>query len=344
MFCSRLRVRPHLGRLKQSHSTRRSFIGQSNTYGYEVSAHPVRVIGPTIWSVATIGTIYFTCAAYDVYQDAKEFKTGGRRDLTFDDIEVGKTRRLRRDAANDAYLGRGPIIISSPGTVWDNLSGPSRMITGLSLANVAVWGISKLPSPAAQQWWFSLAHTPGYPWYKNRQLFTHMFGHTGAFHLGLNMLALINFGPSVAQSPPFNGSGNHFLAFYLSAGILSSLGAHLSALVFRSYRFTPGMGASGAVIGVFSAWVMTHQETKLRVFPFPMVFAAREMLEWEVAFEALGLLGLWKALRLPINWGHAAHLGGLGVGVAYATYGRNAQMWSLSRRAAFRSMKLLKIV
>lgn len=158
------------------------------------------------------------------------------------------------------------------------------------------------------------------------------------------MWALINFGPTVARSPPFNESGSHFLAFYLSAGLISSLSAHLSALVFKSHRFTQGLGASGAVFGVFSAWAMTHQEGHVRIFPFPKVFAARELLEWEVGFEVLGLLGLWRALRIPINWGHAAHLGGLGAGVAYITYGGNAQMWDSSRRAAFRSMRLLRIV
>lgn len=168
--------------------------------------------------------------------------------------------------------------------------------------------------------------------------------HTGAFHLGFNMFALINFGPSVAQSSPFNGSGSHFLAFYLSAGLLSSLGSHLSTLIFKNSRFTPGMGASGAIFGVFSAWAMTHQETKVRVFPFPKVFAARELLEYEVGFELLGLLGLWRALRIPINWGHAAHLGGLGAGLAYVTYAGKGQVWNTSRRAAFRSMKLLRMV
>lgn len=163
-------------------------------------------------------------------------------------------------------------------------------------------------------------------------------------HLGLNMFALINFGPSVARSSPFNGSGSHFLAFYLSAGLLSSLGTHLSALIFKSNRFSPGMGASGAIFGVFSAWVMTHQDSHVRIFPFPKVFAAQEMLELEVGFELLGLLGLWRALRIPINWGHAAHLGGLGAGVAYVTYAGNGQMWDASRRAAFRSMRLLRMV
>lgn len=179
MFCARLRARPCLGRLRQtkpSPSARRFFNRQSNDFGYEYSQHPVRVVSPTVWTVATIGTIYFTCAAYDVYQDVKEYRSESRSDLTFDDIESGRKARLRRDIVLDAHFGRGPIVAGSPGALWDSLSGPSKVVVGIALANIAVVGVSKAPSPAARQWWFNLAHTPGYPWYKNRQLFTHMFG------------------------------------------------------------------------------------------------------------------------------------------------------------------------
>lgn len=187
MFCSRLRAaaRPHFGRLrpaKSSPSARRTFLGQSSAFGYEYSQHPVRAIGPVIWTVGAIGTVYYTCAAYDVYQDVREHKNEGRRIVNFDDIEVGKAARQRRGIDLDTYFGRGPIVASSPSSIWENLGGPSKAITGLTLANIAVMGISKMPSPAAQQWWLSLAHTPGYPWFKYRQMFTHMFGVSHVFH------------------------------------------------------------------------------------------------------------------------------------------------------------------
>lgn len=179
MFCSRLRARPFLGRLRQTKpacATRRSFNGQSNQSGYEYSQHPVRVIGPTIWSAAAIGTIYFTCAAYDVYQDFKMFPSDMRNELTSDDFEIAEKFRLAQDVARNAYFSRGPFVAGSPSVVWDGLGGSTKVIAGIALANTAIMGASKLPWPAAQQWWFSLAHTPGYPWFKNRQLFTHMFG------------------------------------------------------------------------------------------------------------------------------------------------------------------------
>lgn len=160
----------------------------------------------------------------------------------------------------------------------------------------------------------------------------------------MNTLGLLNLGPPMAASPPISGSGSHFLAFYLSTGVLSSLGAQAAALVFKQARYSFGIGASGAVLGVFSAWAVSNPEAQVRIFPFPWVFNAKSLVEWEVVFEVLGVLGVWTALRLPIRFGHSVHLAGIGVGAAYVTYDRNAQVWATSRRAAFRSMKLVGLV
>lgn len=158
------------------------------------------------------------------------------------------------------------------------------------------------------------------------------------------MLGLFNLGPPMAASPPISGSGSHFLAFYLSTGVISSLGAQAAALIFKQARYTFGIGASGAVLGVFSAWAVGNPEARVRIFPFPWVFNAKSLVEWEVVFEVLGVLGVWRALRLPIQFAHSVHLAGIGAGAAYVTYDRKAQVWATSRRAAFRSMKLVGLV
>lgn len=160
----------------------------------------------------------------------------------------------------------------------------------------------------------------------------------------MNMLGLLNLGPPMAASPPISGSGSHFLAFYLSTGVISSLGAQASALVWKQSRYTFGVGASGAVLGVFSAWAVGDPEARVRIFPFPWVFNAKNLVEWEAVFEVLGMFGVWRALGLPIRFGHSVHLAGLGVGAAYVTYDRKAHIWATSRRAAFRSMKLVGLV
>lgn len=157
-------------------------------------------------------------------------------------------------------------------------------------------------------------------------------------------MALLNLGPPMAASPPISSSGSHFLAFYLSTGVISSLGAQAAALVFKQSRYSFGIGASGAVLGVFSAWAIGNPDARVRIFPFPMSFNAKRLVEFEVVFEILGVLGVWRALRLPIQFGHSVHLAGIGVGAAYVTYDKKAQVWATSRRAAFRSMNIIGIV
>ncbi|KAG8163826.1 hypothetical protein KVR01_005744 [Diaporthe batatas] len=312
--------------------------------GYDYSQNPVPLIRPVIWAATAVGTIYFTCAAYDVWQDIKSFREEDRRGLTFDQLETEHARRWRRRTVSENIFTPGPIAAGSPSSVWDNLSGPSKIMAGMTLVNAGFVGLSKAPSTAAQGWWASLGHTPALPWYSNSQLFTSMFAHSGVFHLALNMMALLNFGPSMAAGPPISGSGSHFLAFYLSTGVVSSLGAQVAALVFKQSRYSFGIGASGAVLGVFSAWAMNHPDATVRVFPIPISFSARSLIEFDVVFEVLGVLGVWRALRLPIQFGHSVHLVGLGVGAAYVTYDKKAQVWATSRRAAFRSMKVVGLV
>lgn len=354
MLVSRLtaaaaRARPRLRRTLRpaappppphSAGARRSY----TNVAYDYSQNPVPFIRPVIWAATAVGTIYFTCAAFDVWQDIRKFREEDRRGLTFEKLQTEHARQWRRKAVSENIFTPGPIVAGSPRSVWDNLSGPSKIMAGMTLVNLGFVGLSKVPSPFAQTWWASLGHTPALPWYRNSQLFTSMFAHSGALHLALNMMGLINLGPPMAASPPISGSGSHFLAFYLSTGVISSLGAQAAALVFKQSRYTFGIGASGAVLGVFSAWAMGNPEARVRIFPIPMSFNAKSLMEFEVVFEVLGVLGVWRALRLPIRFGHSVHLVGIGVGAAYVTYDKKAQIWATSRRAAFRSMKLVGLV
>ncbi|POS71423.1 hypothetical protein DHEL01_v210185 [Diaporthe helianthi] len=347
---ARAGARPRLRRTRRpatsppphSAGARRSYT--NNVGGYDYSQNSVPLIGPVIWAVAAVGTIYFTCAAFDVWKDIKKFRKEDRRGLTFEELQAEHARQWRRKSLSENIFTPGPIVAGSPRSVWDNMSGPSKIMAGMTLVNLGSVGLSKAPSRAAQTWWASLGHTPALPWYSNSQLFTSMFAHSGALHFAMNMMGLLNLGPPMAASPPISGSGSHFLAFYLSTGVISSLGAQAAALVFKRSRYTFGIGASGAVLGVFSAWATGNPEARVRIFPIPMSFNAKSLMEFEVVFEILGVLGIWRALRLPIAFGHSVHLVGLGVGAAYVTYDKNAQVWATSRRAAFRSMKLVGLV
>jgi rhomboid-like protein len=185
MLASRLtaaaaRARPRLRRTLRpakspphSATARRSYTNYGQ--GYDYSQNPVPVIGPVIWAVTAVGTIYFTCAAYDVWQDIRRFGEEDRRSLTFDKLEKEHAKQWRRKIVSQDIFTPGPIVAGSPGSVWDNLSGPSKIMAGMTLVNVGFVGLSKAPSTAARTWWASLGHTPASPWFRNSQLFTSMF-------------------------------------------------------------------------------------------------------------------------------------------------------------------------
>lgn len=154
-------------------SARRSF---GNNLVYDYSLNTVPVIRPLIWAATAVGTIYFTCAAFDVWQDLRKFRDEDRRSsLTFDELEAEHTRQWRRKAVSQSIFTPGPIVAGSPRSVWDNLSGPSKIMAGMTLVNVGFLGLSRAPSTAARTWWTRLGHTPALPWYQNSQLFTSMF-------------------------------------------------------------------------------------------------------------------------------------------------------------------------
>lgn len=164
-------LRPAASPPPHSAGARRSY----TNVAYDYSQNPVPFIGPVIWAATAVGTIYFTCAAYDVWQDIKTFRKEDRSGLTFDKVETEHARQWRRKSVSENIFTPGPIAAGSPRSVWDNLSGPSKIMAGMTLVNLGFVGLSKAPSSAAQMWWASLGHTPALPWYRNSQLFTSMF-------------------------------------------------------------------------------------------------------------------------------------------------------------------------
>lgn len=195
------RVRPSLRRTLRppaaphhpSCSARRSFANVGNDY----SQNPVPVIRPFVWAAAAVGTIYFTCAAFDVWQDLRTFREEDRRSLTFEKLETEHARQWRRKSVSQSIFTPGPIVAGSPRSVWDNLSGPSKIMAGMTLVNVGFLGLSKMPSPAAQTAWARLGHTPALPWFRNSQLFTSMFAVSSDPLSGL-------YGPVPALLFPFH--------------------------------------------------------------------------------------------------------------------------------------------
>ena len=132
-------------------------------------------------------------------------------------------------------------------------------------------------------------------------LFSYMFFHGDAMHLIGNMLFLWVFGDNVEDS-----MGHvRFLVFYLACGVLAGL-AHSLMLPDSQDAL---IGASGAVSGVISAYLMMHPRVGVWVLALKFI---------PLRITAAWALGAWILFQIvmvalpqagPTAWW--AHIGGL---------------------------------
>jgi rhomboid-like protein len=157
-------------------------------------------------------------------------------------------------------------------------------------------------------------------------LLTSVFSHNVSFHLLVNMVVLLSFGPPVER---LMGT-REFMAFYIGAGVAASI-AHVLVSHFLVGRPVPALGASGALAAVLLFFALAFPKARVLLFfivPLPAIVAA-------LAFVAIDLWGLWAQVEgqgLPI--GHGAHLGGAIVGILYFI----ARGRTLLRRADVRTL------
>ncbi len=170
--------------------------------------------------------------------------------------------------------------------------------------------------------------TNGFP--EIATLFSYMFFHGGIYHLIGNMLFLWVFGDNVEDA-----MGHvKFLFFYLACGVFAglthafvastSLGSALPELAGAlgdapvSALDIPLIGASGAVAGVISAYLMLHPRVQVWVLAFKWI---------PLRISAALALGLWIALQIvmvllpqagPVAWW--AHIGGLIAGAVLVIF------------------------
>ena len=171
---------------------------------------------------------------------------------------------------------------------------------------VFVWQFS-LSSQAAQQFAYGLGFIPAVL-FGDRVLppeialvpaiatpFTSMFLHSGAAHLGGNMLYLWIFGNNVEDAM---GHGR-FIAFY----VLCGLAAALAQALYAPSSTVPIVGASGAIGGVLGAYLLLHPKARVLVFIFVYL----------VRIPAAIVLGLWFVVQLVNSAMIPAEAGGGGV-------------------------------
>ena len=129
------------------------------------------------------------------------------------------------------------------------------------------------------------------PW----TVFTYMFAHQAFFPFALSSLALFLFGPMVERRM----GHRRFIAYYAYCGIGAAL---LGLAIGTVYRLDPFVGASGAVLGVSLAYVLSWPNNPVAGLPVPV--AAKTVFLALVCFDiVLGMSGTEGVA-------HLAHLGG----------------------------------
>ena len=111
--------------------------------------------------------------------------------------------------------------------------------------------------------------------------FLHMWLHGGLMHLFGNMIYLNCFGRAVEARLGWK----KYLAFYLIGGILANAGSYALA----PWSPIPGLGASGAIAAVLSAYLILWP--KSRITGFSMSNGIASMPAWS-------FLGFWIGMQL----------------------------------------------
>jgi membrane associated rhomboid family serine protease len=139
------------------------------------------------------------------------------------------------------------------------------------------------------------------------RLSSYMFMHStaGIFHLLFNMLALWMFGGELEE----RWGTRKFVTLYFLFGIGSALFSALY-LFDPGMRFTPIIGASGAVMGLLTAFAIYNPERQILLF-FVIPIRAWIMV---VGFAVVSLL---MAFTQGGGVAHLVHLGGIAVAFAY---------------------------
>jgi membrane associated rhomboid family serine protease len=141
-------------------------------------------------------------------------------------------------------------------------------------------------------------------------LVTAVFSHNLLFHLLVNMIVLVSFGPPLER---LMGPAP-FLGFYLAAGIVGSLSHALVSALLIGNPDQAALGASSAIAGVLLLFALVYPRAKVFLFfilPLPAVVAALIF----IGIDVWGLVAQIEGAGLPI--GHGAHLGGAAVGILY---------------------------
>nr|CAG4644859.1 EOG090X07NR [Leptodora kindtii] len=191
---------------------------------------------------------------------------------------------------------------------WKNLSEGDKMFYGIFLLNSMVFIAWRVPRFQP----FMVTHFCSNPFARSvcwPMVFS-TFSHFSVLHFAANMYVLHSFSEPVTN---FMGR-EQFLAFYLSAGVVSSMASHfIKALTLQQGL---SLGASGAIMGLLAVFCSSYPDSRLAIAFIPNFdFSADTGLKAVLFIDFLGLALRWKFLD------HAGHLGGALFGLFWHYWG-----------------------
>ena len=165
---------------------------------------------------------------------------------------------------------------------------------------------------------------PTSPFFHWWQVVTHMFMHGGFWHIFFNMYTLLIFG-SVVEN--YLGP-KKFLLFYFICGLGAvalhfgveywqmqsymngaALGNSTALQQIEAIKYTPTVGASGAIYGVLMGYAMLFPESRMTLLFPPVTLSAKWMVVVFAVIELFtGVTGVASGIA------HFAHLGGMLIG------------------------------
>ncbi|KAF2690524.1 hypothetical protein K458DRAFT_427244 [Lentithecium fluviatile CBS 122367] len=244
-------------------------------------------------------------------------------------LEAKKELEPRRGTSIDDFVPQWQLPRRTPPTptevvtrAWNELSPMSKLSWGLIATN----GTVHLTKFVVPRLWAGLWHVPAVN--ANYSLFTSMFVHSGLMHFGANMYGCYNFIPPVGHSKLFREDTNHMMSFFLATGLLTGWAQHVAAAVFtrgRAYppMFIPSGGASGALFAILGAFCMEYPNHGIGFILLPFRADASTVLPAVMLFDLIGMVRGYSF----VNFGHAAHLGGASLGVAYSYFDGHDKLW-----------------
>ncbi|KMQ52182.1 Rhomboid family protein [Chitinispirillum alkaliphilum] len=198
--------------------------------------------------------------------------------------------------------------------------GTGKAVRYLLIANLAVFILQNIPGVGGFVETYGAliprnTFLQGQIW----RIFTYMFLHStvSIFHIVFNMLILWMFGVEMENI----WGTSKFLRFYFICGAGSALFS-LFSLLQPLAAVTPVIGASGAVIGVLTAYAFYYPHRQVLLF-FIIPINIKVLIIGYAIYSFLFSFGVGRG-----TISHITHLGGILVAYIYLKYSRLVTRWA----------------